>query len=124
MATDRRRQPAPSPDHDLLVRIDEQVKYLTATVKEHSNKTEAKIDKLAEEKADRAEIQEIKKLLEDKLPAGTFESTFQNITSKTEDHETRMRYMEKVVFRGIGAALMAQALFNAWVAWMTLAMGN
>lgn len=115
---ERRRQAAPSPDHDLLVRIDEQVKNLISTVKEQAGKTEAKIDRLALEKADRVEIQEIKHLLETKLPQGTFESTLAPLAAKMDDHESRVRYLEKVVFRFVGAMGLGQIAFNAWVMWV------
>lgn len=111
---ERRRPIPPSPDHDLLVRIDEQVKNLIMTVKEQAGKTEAKIDRLAAEKADRVEIQEIKKILEDKLPQGTLAP----LLDRTGDHETRVRYLEKVVFKFIGAAFMGQLIFNAWIVWV------
>lgn len=113
MAVDRRRQPAPSPDHDLLVRIDEKLINLITTVTINAEKTDAKIDKLVMDKADRAELHAIRTLLEEKVPKGSFD----NNQEKLNDHEVRLRHMERLALRLGGALITAQVLFNLWVSW-------
>lgn len=108
-----------SSDHDLLVRIDEQLIHLTATVNAGTAKTESRLDKLAQEKADKAEIQEIKKMLEEKLPKDSFESVLNPLYDKQRDHENRLRKTEQVMFKAVGAWVVLQTLFNGWIVWVT-----
>lgn len=99
-------------DHDLLVRIDEKLISLTNSVKENTEKTEAKLDRLWTEKADKNEIAEIKQLLEEKLPKESFDS----VQSPIKDHEGRIRQLERIAYRAGGAFLLAQTAFNIWLA--------
>lgn len=107
--TDRRI----NPDHDLLVRIDEKLINLIAAVASNAEKTDAKIDKLVMDKADKAELSAIRTLLEEKLPRESFKST----QTTMNDHEVRLRHVERLAFRLGGALALAQIAFNFWVSW-------
>lgn len=102
-----------NPDHDLLVRIDEKLLNLIGAFKDNAERTDAKIDKLVVEKADKAEIQAIRMMLEEKLPRESFHSTQETMN----DHETRLRHVERVWFRLGGALALAQVAFNFWLSW-------
>jgi hypothetical protein len=112
------KRTVPSTDHDLLVRIDEQLIHLTATVNAGAAKTESRLDELAREKADKAEIQEIKRMLEEKLPKDSFESVVAPLYEKQRDQEGRIRKMEKIGWFAIGGGFVVQMLFNAWIVWV------
>lgn len=106
-------------DHDLLVRIDEQLIHLTATVMSNATRTDERLERLAMEKADKAEIGEIKKMLEDKLPKDSFEHNFHPLSDKHKDHEARIRKIEVITYKAIGAWIVIQTAFNGWIAWVT-----
>lgn len=112
---ERRSEARVSADHDLLVRIDEQVKNLHTTFKAHADKTESKIDDLARQKADKTEIQEIKHMLEEKLPKESFDSVLKPITDKQGDQEARIRQLERVAYRLGGVWILVQLSFNLWI---------
>lgn len=111
----QRRASDKATDHDLLVRIDEKLINLITSFENQSDKTDAKIEQLVKDKADREEIKEIKQILEDKLPKESFENYFSPVTLMQKDHEARIRQLEKLGLRLGGAWILVQVIFNAWV---------
>lgn len=111
MSPERRRSTPPSPDHDLLVRIDEKLLHLSTAFRETTEKNEHRINALMMEKADKVEIAEIKALLEEKLPKASIDS----FDEWRRDHETRMRHLEKIVYKGTALYAIGQVLFNVWI---------
>lgn len=91
-------------DHDLLVRVEERLINLTNLFTTHANESKARLDHLAQTKADKSEIIDLKT----------------TITSGLEfkpDHEQRLRRLEKFVYVGLGCLFALQALFDAVVLW-------
>ncbi len=80
-------------DHDLLIRINTQLEALSAKVDDHHNEKTARWENLERDKADKQLV-----------------ATLDAVVNK--DHETRIRAMESLLFKGLGGLAVMQVIIT------------
>lgn len=90
-------------DHDLLIRVDQKVEGLIATIKELSDNTLGRLQAVENEKADREELRNIAETFSKGLDAEKAERR-----ASEADTENRMRSVERFVYVAMGIAVIAQ----------------
>lgn len=90
-------------DHDLLIRLDENVKGLTKAIEELNSNTLSRLIQVENEKAGRDELNVV---LESSVKAVEKEEIARSLADK--DIETRMRSVERFVYITMGIAIILQ----------------
>lgn len=93
---------AAASDHDLLIRIDAKLEGLTTDLKDFKNTSIQQITELYRTKAPKSELESLQE---------GFESTASKAEVKElkEDHEPRIRFLEKYGWMAIGGLTIIQA---------------
>lgn len=90
-------------DHDLLIRLDENVKGLITEIKGLRSDTISRIEKIENDKADKQELRDLNVAV---LALIGKEETSRKESDK--DIETRMRAVERFVYIAIGVVTIAE----------------
>lgn len=86
-------------DHDLLIRIDTRLETLSADLKEFKGRADRELTRLWDEKAS---IEEYRKC-------------FNNCSMLNNDHESRLRKVERTFWVGAGALGVLQLAIGLWL---------
>lgn len=95
-------------DHDLLIRVDENVKNLTLEIKALKDDTVGRLSDVEASKLDRNDFEDFKRSLADQMAKELATLNAEDdriekaIGTLKEDHEIRMRSVERFVYIAIG----------------------
>jgi DNA-binding FadR family transcriptional regulator len=96
-------------DHDLLIEIKTRLELLQSTVQESRTALSARIDRLAQEKADNGSLDTLRQ---------TIERAQQTNKEKEADQDKDIAFSQRMIYIAIGAIGVAEPLLLALLAWL------
>ncbi len=105
-------------DHDLLIRLDENMKAVLNDVRSLRDDTTNRVLRVEERKLDKEDFETFKKALMTELTTAeitrkeTFSGYQQLVSKALTDYEDRIRKIERIVYIAIGVSLIVQIVVD------------
>lgn len=99
-------------DHDLLIKLDTKMDALTENFNHMRDNVVTRVTALEEHKVDKRDFEDTKKIIDNKVDKTDFDGYKKTNTEKINDHESRMRRNERIIYIATGAVLLLQIILG------------